>query len=114
MGWSYSTYEGTQRSDREIRPNEARYVQGGYAYCRTSFDKRAYWVNGKIVDSTYVKADLKQVYDNATQMNNEEINQLFSLLGDFKELFDSNLGDWATDPGDLGLKLGYKPFNSRY
>ena len=29
-------------------------------------------------------------------------------------MFDGTLGDWATDPVNLELKLYYKPFNSRY
>ena len=47
----------------------------------------------KILDSNYVKADLKQVDNNATQMNTEERTQLLRLIGDFKVLFDVNLGD---------------------
>ena len=29
-------------------------------------------------------------------------------------MFGGTLGDWATEPVDLELKPGYKPFNSRY
>ena len=68
----------------------------------------------KILNSTYVKADLKQVSDNSTQLNAEEINQLLSLPKDFEDLFGVTLGDWATEPVDLELKPGSKPFNSRY
>ena len=50
----------------------------------------------KILDSTYEKADLKQVSDNANQMNAEETTQLLSLLEYFEELFDVTLGDWDT------------------
>ena len=34
----------------------------------------------KIPDITYAKADLKQVTDNATQINSEERTQLLSLF----------------------------------
>ena len=68
----------------------------------------------KIFDSNYVKAYLKQVADNATQLNAEEITQLISLLKDFDDLFGGTLGDWATEPVDLELNPGSKPFNSRY
>ena len=61
-----------------------------------------------------MKADLKQVSDNSTQLNAEEINQLLSLPKDFEDLFGVTLGDWATEPVDLELKPGSKPFNSRY
>ena len=40
----------------------------------------------------YAKADLKQVTDNKTQLNNEERNQLLRLLGDTEDLFDVILG----------------------
>ena len=46
----------------------------------------------KSVGSTYAKSDLKQVADNATQLNAEERTQLLSLLKDFEELFDGTLG----------------------
>ena len=68
----------------------------------------------KILDSTYAKAYLKQVADNATQLNYEERIQLLSLLDDSEDLFDGTLGDWATDTVDLEIKLGYKPFSSKY
>ena len=47
----------------------------------------------KILVSTYVKADLKQVVDNATQMNSEERTQLLSPLEEFEDLFDGTFGD---------------------
>ena len=46
----------------------------------------------KILNSTYAKADLKQVADNAIQLNSEERTQLLIILEDFKELFDATLG----------------------
>ena len=68
----------------------------------------------KILDSTYVKADIKHVAHNSTELNAEEGTQLLSLLKDSEEFFDCTLGDWATEPVDLELKPGSKPFNSRY
>ena len=68
----------------------------------------------KILNSTYAKADLKQVADNAIQLNSEERTQLLIILEDFKELFDATLGYWDTEPVGLELKPGYKPFNGRY
>ena len=55
----------------------------------------------KILNSAYAKAELKQVADNATQLNYEEIDQLISLIEDLEELFDGTLGDWAIEPVDL-------------
>ena len=50
----------------------------------------------KILNSTYAKADLKQVADNATQMNTEERTLLLILFGDFEECFYGTFSDWAT------------------
>ena len=61
-----------------------------------------------------MKADLKQVAYNSTQLNNEEITQLLRLLGYLEDLFDGTLGDWDTDPVDLDLKPDSKTFNSKY
>ena len=68
----------------------------------------------KIFDSTYEKSDLKQVADNATQLNTEEKTQLLRLLKYFEDLFDDTLGDWDTEPIDLELKPYSKPFNCKY
>ena len=68
----------------------------------------------KILNSTYAMADLKQVSDNASQMNTEERNLLLSLLENFEDLFDGTLGDWATEPIDLEINPDSKQFNSRY
>ena len=68
----------------------------------------------KILNSTYAKADLKKVANNKTQLNDEERTMLLSLLEYFEDLFDGNLGDWATEPFNLELNIYSKPFNSRY
>ena len=68
----------------------------------------------KILDSDYAKVDLKQVADNASHVNAEEITLSLSLLKDFKEFFYGDLGDWATEPVDLDLNPYSKPFNSGY
>ena len=68
----------------------------------------------KIIDSTFTKSELKQVVNKATQLNDEEITQLLSLVRYFKDLFDGNFGDWYTEPIYLEIKLGSEPFNSKY
>ena len=45
----------------------------------------------KILDITYVRAYLKQVIDNTTQLNVEEKTELLSLLIDYEYVFDGNL-----------------------
>ena len=68
----------------------------------------------KIFDSTYVKARLKQVADNATQMNAYERTQLPRLLEGVEDLFYSTIGDWDTEPVDMELNPDYKLFNCKY
>ena len=55
----------------------------------------------KILDSTNPNSDLKQVAYNTTQLNAEEITLLPSILEDFEDLLDGNLGDLATDSVNL-------------
>ena len=50
----------------------------------------------KILDSTYVKANLTQVSNNTTQTNAEERTQILIILQYFEDLFDGTLGDWDT------------------
>ena len=68
----------------------------------------------KTTDITYVKDDLKQVANNATNPNTEEITLLLSLLEEFEDLFDGTLGYWYTEPVHLELKADPKTFTSRY
>ena len=68
----------------------------------------------KPLNITYAYADLKQVADNIIQMNSEERTLLVSLLEEFEDLFDGNLGDRATEPVHLDIKPAPKPFNSIY
>ena len=56
----------------------------------------------KIFDSTYAKANHKQVANKSSQMNSEEITQLISILKDFEYLFGVTLGDWYTYLINLG------------
>ena len=78
------------------------------------FTREATEILLKILDSTYAKADIKQVADNATQLNYEERTQLLMLLKYFQDLFDGTIGDWYTEPVDLKLKPGSKPLDSKY
>ena len=67
----------------------------------------------KILNSTYAKANLKQVADNETRLNAEERPQLLELLEYFEDLFDGMLGDWDTETIGLELNTYSKPFNCK-
>ena len=58
----------------------------------------------KIIESTYAKADLKQVDNNTSNLNSEGRTLLLSLIKNFMDLFDGTLGYWATEPVNLYLK----------
>ena len=47
----------------------------------------------KIIDSTYARADLKQVADHTNQINDEERTLLPRFREDFEDLFDGTLVD---------------------
>ena len=68
----------------------------------------------KNINSTYAKADLKQVADNATHLNTKERTELLRLIEYLEDLFDFTLVEWDTEPTDLDLNPGSKPFNSKY
>ena len=61
-----------------------------------------------------MKSDLKQVADNTTQLNAEEITQLLSLLGDFEDLLGGTLEYWDTESVNLEINPGSKLFNGKY
>ena len=68
----------------------------------------------EILYSAYSKSNLKQVANNATQMNSEKRTQLLRLLKYFEDLFDGDLGDWVTEPVNLEPKPYSKPFSCKY
>ena len=68
----------------------------------------------KIIDITYVKADLEQVDANKNQLNAEEITQLLRLLKSFEDLFDGTIGDCDTEPVYLDSNPDYRLFNCKY
>ena len=49
-----------------------------------------------IIDSNYVNADLEQVADNVTHINDEERNQQLGLLKYLEDWISGNLGYWDT------------------
>ena len=60
---------------------------------RNILHKKGYWEILEILNIKCEKEELKQVTNNASQLNAEERNQLLRLLRDFEELFDGTLGD---------------------
>ena len=46
-------------------------------------------------------------------MNADEGTKLLRLLKYLEDFFDGTLGDWDTEPVDLEIKPGSKPFDSK-
>ena len=114
MGWRYSTNEKPigllGKPDLSKRDMREVVMQTTEPYSMRETTDSLF----RIVDSTYMKADLEQLVANTSQLNAEERILLLSLLKDFKDLFYGTLGNWATEPVDLELNPDSKPFNSRY
>ncbi len=68
----------------------------------------------KILDSTYKKADLKEVIKKAIHLSEKERKELYNLLVKYEDLFDGTLGTWKTDPVDFELKENEVPHSQRH
>ena len=68
----------------------------------------------KVLNNTYVKANLKQVAYNANQLNTEERTQLIRLFEDLEDSIYVTLWYWDTDLVDLELNPYSKSFNCKY
>ena len=68
----------------------------------------------KILDSTYEKADLKQVVSQTKHINKDQQEQLYELLNKYKEIFDGQLSTWNTEPVEFEFQEGAKPHNQRH
>ena len=66
-----------------------------------------------ILDAKYEPADIEAILSTMTHLTNDERNQLRSLLYEFEDLLDGTLGDMTSDPVDIELKDGAKPYAGR-
>ena len=67
----------------------------------------------KILDANYKKADINETVGGYKHLSEKQRSKLKSLLYRYKELFDGTLGDWKTDPVNVQLKEGARPFNMK-
>ena len=56
------------------------------------------------------KADIKTIAESSTNLDLQEINELYTLLNNYKCLFHDNLGTWYVKPYDIKLKPDAEPF----
>jgi hypothetical protein len=67
----------------------------------------------QILDAKYEPADLDQLVQECTHLNNEQKRSLLSLLKRYKSLFDGTLGHWTGDDYEIELKPDAKPYHAR-
>ena len=59
------------------------------------------------------KADLDEVTQKCTHLNEEQKIELNKLIKKYEFLFDGTLGAWTMDPIDLELKKNVKPYHAK-
>jgi hypothetical protein len=67
----------------------------------------------RILDATYVKADLSKTVTECTHLSTEEQTKLLQLLERHKPLFDGTLGYWNHEEYDIELQADAKPYHAR-
>ncbi len=66
-----------------------------------------------ILDAKYQPANLQEVAEKTPGLNAEQQMELYLLLKKYESLFDGTLGTWKTDPIDIELKEGAKPYHAK-
>jgi RNase H-like domain found in reverse transcriptase/Reverse transcriptase (RNA-dependent DNA polymerase)/Integrase zinc binding domain len=66
-----------------------------------------------ILEAKYEPADLNKLVTSCAHLNLPQQKQLKSLLYQFKDLFDGNLGTWKGDPYNIELKADATPYHAR-
>ena len=67
----------------------------------------------RILDSKYSKADIKTIAESSTHLDNQEINELYTLLKKYECLFGGNPGTWHGKPYDIKLKPDAEPYHGK-
>ncbi len=65
----------------------------------------------KILDSTYEKANLEEIVDNAHQLDATQKSQLLDLLVDFEDQFDGTLGHLSHELTLQRIQLHFSRFD---
>ena len=66
-----------------------------------------------ILAAKYSPADLQEVADSCTHLNEEERKKLHTLLKRYEDLFDGTLGHWQGPEYAIELKPGATPYHAR-
>jgi len=67
----------------------------------------------RILDANYEKANLNEIVQECTHLNEIKRKGLNDLLNKFEQKFDGQLGQWTGKPYEIELKAGATPYHSR-
>jgi hypothetical protein len=67
----------------------------------------------EILDAKYEPANLEEITQNCTNFNDEQREDLHTLLKKYQSLFDGTLGHWKSEDYDIKLKEGATPYHAR-
>ena len=83
-----------------------------YSYAQALF-KSETKIMKRILDAKYTEANLKTIAERSTNIDPQEINELYTLLKKYESLFDGNLGTWHGKPYDIKLKPDAEPYHGK-
>ena len=66
------------------------------------------------LDTKYSKADILTITESSTNLDPQEINELYTLLKKYESLFDGNLGTGHGNPYDIKLKTDAEPYHVKH
>ena len=67
----------------------------------------------EILEAKYKKANLRKICDQSMHLETKHQEQLFSLLKQYEELFNGELGQWDMDDYKIDLIEGAKPYHAK-
>ena len=67
----------------------------------------------RILDAKYSKANIKTIAESSTHLDNQDRNELYTLLNKYGCLFRGNLGTWYVTPYDIKLKPDAEPYHGK-
>ena len=67
----------------------------------------------RILYAKYYKADIKTITESSTNLDPQEINDLYTLLNKYECLFEGNIGTWHGKPYDIKIKPDAEPYHGK-
>ena len=67
----------------------------------------------RITEQKYSKTDIDKLYEEMTNLDDNQKDGIKNLLHKYEELFDGTLGTWHTTPINLELKPDATPYHAK-